>query len=549
MVRIILLLTLVMLSSAVKADNQHLYEELDATIAKRGQYIEAKENQIAFLKKKLRTERDSSAMLKVVEDLYSEYHVYQFDSAMVYANRGLTLSQRLGNRYYTDLFTVYVAQIMAIGGLYSEAMAYLDNFKPAEADKRLLFKYYFTYFNIYAYWSDYCGDTTFTPHYRQKANEYLREAMQHANPQDPDYQYYKGEQMVYVTANSKQAREHYLRILDTTEETSRIYAMSAFALAGNYKVDNQMEKYEEYLIRSALSDLKCCTKENMSMQVLAEYLFSLSDQHIERAERYINVSMEDAKFYNNRLRILEISRTLPQIMLHYQETVKTQNRALRYSLLFISLLVVAMLWAIWLIYRKNRLLALGRRELADSNMQLTEANRQLAVSNEQQGILNQKLVDTNKRREGLASIYIDLCAQYIDKLNKYQTLVKRKIKANQAQELLQTISSTRISEEDAATFLTRFDKAFLELYPTFIDEFNELLLPEGRILQKTPGTLTTELRTFALIRLGVKKTTDIADLLFLSSQTIYNCRSLVKNKAINKDTFDDDVLQLCTVIK
>ena len=122
MVRIILLLTLVMLSSAVKADNQQLYEELDATIEKRGQYIEAKENQIAFLKKKLRTERDSSAMLKVVEDLYSEYHVYQFDSAMVYANRGLTLSQRLGNRYYTDLFTVYVAQIMAIGGLYSEGV-------------------------------------------------------------------------------------------------------------------------------------------------------------------------------------------------------------------------------------------------------------------------------------------------------------------------------------------------------------------------------------------------------------------------------------------
>ena len=90
--------------------------------------------------------------------------------------------------------------------------------------------------------------------------------------------------------------------------------------------------------------------------------------------------------------------------------------------------------------------------------------------------------------------------------------MKRKIKANQTQELLQIISSTRISEEDAATFLTRFDKAFLELYPTFVDEFNALLHVSGRIQQKSPHTLTTELRTFALIRLGVKNTADIAGL-------------------------------------
>ena len=182
------------------------------------------------------------------------------------------------------------------------------------------------------------------------------------------------------------------------------------------------------------------------------------------------------------------------------------------------------------------------------NQQLADSNQHQAELNDQLHDLNQKLMDTNKRREGLASIYIDLCAKYIDKLGKYQTLVKRKIKANQAQELLQSISSSRISEEDAATFLTRFDKAFLELYPTFVDEFNALLQEDGRIQQKSPHTLTTELRTFALIRLGVKNTADIAGLLFLSTQTIYNCRSIVKNKAISKDTFDEDVIKLCTVI-
>ena len=194
-------------------------------------------------------------------------------------------------------------------------------------------------------------------------------------------------------------------------------------------------------------------------------------------------------------------------------------------------------------------------KLANTNQQLTVLNQQLAESNQNQVVLNNqlkelngKLVDTNKHREGLVSIYIDLCAKYIDKLGKFQTLVKRKIKANQAQELLQTISSARISEEDAATFLNRFDKAFLELYPTFIEEFNVLLNEDARIQPKTPNTLTTELRTFALIRLGVKNTSDIAGLLFLSPQTIYNCRSVIKNKALKKDSFDDDIQHLCTVI-
>jgi len=334
---------------------------------------------------------------------------------------------------------------------------------------------------------------------------------------------------------------------------SRIFNFST--RAGNYLDDGNEEKYVEFLAKAAMSDLKCSTMENMALQSLAVRLFQNGEEHIERAERYINVSMEDAKFYNNRLRILEISRILPQIMTTYQDVTERQNRHLRYSISFISLLVVVLLFTAYFIYRQNRKLNIRRHELAESNNQLTDLNNQLAKSNNQQTDLNnqlqelnQRLVYTNKHRERLASIYIDLCAKYIDKLGKYQTLVKRKIKANQAQELLQNISSTRISEEDAATFLHRFDKAFLELYPTFVEEFNALLTADGQISQKSPLTLTTELRTFALIRLGVKNTADIAGLLFLSNQTIYNCRSLTKNKAIRKDTFDDDVMHLCTVI-
>lgn len=555
MFKLLLIILLTLMPVFSQADNSQLLNDLDAAISQRGQFITEKNTSIGILKQKVRKEKDSIEILKVVDELFQEYCVFKFDSALAYANQGLSAAERLGNLHYRNLFNIHVAEILAIGGLYSEAIGHLDQVDITGAGHEILFKLYYTYFSVYSYWSDYCSDQLFSPKYRQKANEHLRRAMHYADENDPMIRFYQGEQNVYVEPNSHQARTLYHNILNTADEKSRLFAMASFALAGNYRVGGNEEKYEEYLIKAALSDLKCCTMENLALQSLAVFLFQSDASEIERAERYINVSMEDAKFYGNRLRILEISRILPQIMTTYQTAVEKQNRNLRNSIIFISLLVVGLLFTAYFILQQNRKLTARRKALAENNLKLHDLNQQLADShqhqvklNSQLQELNQRLVDTNKRRESLASIYIDLCAKYIDKLGKYQILVKRKIKANQAQELLQAISSTRISEEDATTFLTRFDKAFLELYPTFVEEFNALLQEDGRIQQKSPHTLTTELRTFALIRLGVKNTADIAGLLFLSTQTIYNCRSVVKSKAISKDTFDDDVQQLCRII-
>lgn len=545
----------VVVSAKSFADNIQLLNELDSTLEQREGYVKAKEDRIAYLKRSINSERDHVFVLKTLDALYEEYHVFKLDSAMVYTKKGMEIAEKENNGYFITLFTIHKAEILTLGGLYSEAVDQLNSIRGSNIEQKLLFKYYYTYFSVYSYWSDYSNDPVFSPLYRQKANDYLKQAMRFADENDPLFQFYLGEQNVYVDPDRKKAREYYLGILNTTGQNSRIYAMASFALAGNFRMSGDEEKYEEYLIRAALSDLKSCTMENLALQTLAVKLFEKGEDYLERAERYISISMEDAKFYNNRLRILEISRNLPQIMNAYQASIETKNRNLRHSVIFISLLMLGLLFTAYFIYRQNRKLALRRKELAENNKQLSYLNEQLAESNQHQiGLneqlkgLNQKLVDTNKRRESLASIFIDLCAKYIDKMGKYQTLVKRKIKANQAQELLQNISSTRISEEDASTFLHRFDKAFLELYPTFVGEFNALLRPEERIIQKSSHALTTDLRTFALIRLGVKNTADIAGLLFLSNQTIYNCRSVTKSKAISKDSFDDDVMRLCTVI-
>ena len=551
------LLLFIMVSVPLLADTEQLLNELDAAISQRSQLIKAKEDRIAQLKEQIIHETNNRAVLKTTDALFNEYHVYQFDSAMTYAVRGLKLARKCNDTYYSQLFNIHTAEILAIGGLYVEAQECLDNIDTLLLSKQMLFQYYLTAYHVYSYWASYTHETDYSSRYWQMAKDNLSMCMCYLEEDDPDYDYYKGEYYNYIKGDTTKAQQHYLRVISQGNFNSRTIAMASYALAIYYQNTSQNKQlYEQYLIHAALSDLQSCTMESVAMKMLATLLFEEGQDNVGRAEVYINQSMEDAKFYNNRLRILETSRSLSQIMNSYQDMIERQNRGLRYSVIFISLLLIALFLTVYFIFRQNRKLHSRRQELAANNSQLTSLNEQLAVSikrqsqlNAQLHELNQKLVDTNKRRESLASIYIDLCAKYIDKLGRYQTLVKRKIKANQAQELLQAISSERISEEDAATFLNRFDKAFLELSPTFVNELNALLTEEGRIQQKSPNALTTELRTFALIRLGVKNTADIAGLLFLSIQTIYNCRSVIKNRAINKETFDDDILKLCTVIQ
>ena len=546
---LLLIFTLFLQTGIGRADNRQLLHELDQVISEKGNYVGQKEETIAALKQQLAAERDSDRMMKLMEDIFREYKVFKFDSAMVYANRGLALARQRRDVSYVAQFSICRSEILAIGGLYTEALSNLEQVDTTALSRQQLFFYHQARFNIYLYWANYCNDREYAPQYMEKASHFLAQAIRHLNPDNEFCNYYLGEYHVFVEPNAKKPRYYYEMAFKGSSEQSRVHAMTSFALAGNYLASGDQDRYEEYLIKAALSDTKCCTMENMALQTLALRLFEKGNEHIKRAEQYINTSMEDAKFYNNRLRILEISRIMPQIMSSYQDRVEQQNRGLRYSVLFISLLLIGLFITSYFIHRQNRQLSARRHELAILNAELATLNTQLSQTNTQLSDANTLLSDTNTRRENLASIYIDLCAKYIDKLGRYQTLVKRKIKANQAQELLQTISSTRISEEDAATFLNRFDKAFLELYPSFVDDFNALLQEDGRIRLKTPNTLTTELRTFALIRLGVKNTTDIAGLLFLSTQTIYNCRSTTKSKAINKDTFDEDVQKLCTVIR
>lgn len=537
----IIILFIATATSSMADTNGELIQRIDSIIDNITQIYGKKQARIDFYKSMAHKSQKPETLLSAYDKLYDEYFVFQFDSAMVYADKAITLADRIGDKFHHDKCRIEKASLLGVGGLYGEAVALLDEIDSTHLDNELRFDYTIAYYFIYTYWADYCHDYYYSPRYHERANNYLKQAVTMLRPTDSYYNFFWGEYFIYVERNDKRALEHYFKTLSTAPVESRWYAMASYAIANNYSANNNNNKYEEYMLRACISDLLNCTRENLAMQDLAMYLFKKGDDNILLAERYINFAMDDAKNYNNRLRIIEISQKLPVIVSTYREKLSSQNNIMRFALFGVSILFAFVVVLLYFYSRQNQLLARQRHELSESNNLLSSLNDKLNT-------LNSRLLDTNSRRERLAKLYIDLCAKYIDRLSKFETLVKRKIKVGQVNDLLNTASSSRLSEEDAATFMNSFDTAFLDLYPSFVDEFNALLRTDEQIVPSHKGRLTTELRIYALIRLGVKESSEIAALLFYTPRTIYNYRSAIKSRAINRETFECDVEQLCRVI-
>ena len=194
----------------------------------------------------------------------------------------------------------------------------------------------------------------------------------------------------------------------------------------------------------------------------------------------------------------------------------------------------------------NKALKDSNKALQDSNDELKGSNNALKDSNKALQDSNDEFEYTNAKRESMANAFIMLCYQYIERLKNQRKLVIRKIKTNQQNELLSTLSSSRQSAEESQNFFSQFDKIFLSLYPSFVKELNTLLLPEAQIQLKEDNELTPTLRVAALIRLGVTESAKIAGILSYSPQTIYNYRSTLKNSAIDKEHFEENLQKLCS---
>lgn len=522
------------MATAGISGEQDLLDLLDSYVDKRDAYSKQKEKKIDQLKLKLRTAEDIPQRLALLNSIYREYYTYHYDSAMVYVNRGLALSESENNAYYTTLNKINRAAVLSTGGFYSQSEELLEDIKKKGVPKQLKQYYYYTRTWLYNYWEAFSNKSEFMDYYHKKKFENLKLTMEVTSSKDVALHAYLSGELAFLTnPMSKAVLQFYTKALLNSRVDSRVHASAAYCIARYYRELGDMQRYEKYIIEAAISDITCPLKENLALQEFSTYLYEKDQKYADRAARYIYCSMEDARFYNNRLRMLEISSILPIIATANQEALAHKERIVRGVLAVVSFLSLMLLAMAIFGYKQNKWLAGSRREVKTQNRQLKE--------------LNERLIATNHRRETYMRLFMDISAVYIRKLMEYRKLVSRKIKANQTADLLKTINSYKLAEEEATTFYTRFDRAFTELYPGFVDELNSLLLPEGRIAQPSPNTLTTEARIYALMRLGVTESQEIATLLFYSTQTIYNYKSAMRARAVNRDTFDEDINRLCHV--
>ena len=506
--------------------------ELETALKLRNQYSRQKETRIDSLKHLLYPNMNDDERFLLYNAIYEEYYTYRFDSAIYYVDREEEVAMKLSNPTYRNLSIIHRSILLATSGYFSESIQNLEQIDSRTLDNALRIEYYTAYEWAYSMWAEYSNDNIYAPRYYEKEMLYQDSLISVLPVGSPLHHYWKGENF-YRHRRYAEAKNCYKKALEGLPVNVRLFAMATYGLALVYSRTNNWKEYENYLIKAAISDQVCPLKENLALQELALYIFKNRDGEVSRANRYLNYSLEDAMYYNNRLRMLEIARKFPSIVLSYQKQNLIESQRLQWSLICISLLSIGLVVSLVYIYRQMNQLHKWKKILANMNCELQH--------------LNKALVDTNHTREEYVSLFMDLCAAYIDKLKKYQDLVKRKVKAKQTDDLLRLVNATKLSEMDTREFFMNFDTAFLNLYPNFIKEFNSLLREGEEIIPKRGEILTTELRIFALIRMGIKDSSKIATLLFYSPQTIYNHRSVVKNKAKIRDNFEKQVEEICTI--
>ena len=547
----LLLMLMMPLLTQGKTDEKKLLERIDYMIDNDQYYQDIKEKELKHLKQQALDAEDNKTRLLFLDSIYRAYSAYRYDSAYAYMKRGLELAEKCKDSYYITLNQINQASVLSVRGFYSKAEVLLQTLNPETMPNKLKLYYYFTYAWLYNYWESYAKNSDYAEEFRTQKKHYMDLLLQNFNEDSRNnvyYNYLLGERIYLDEPTSRKSLTHFLKALKMSPAKSRIHAMSAYGAARYYKLTGKFDLYEKYLVEASVSDGLCQLKETVALQKLAYYLFKKDENNSKLAAKYIQHTMEDAQFFNNQLRMMEISNILPVIAAANQQAAERSRARILTGFIAVSAALIIIIILAFVNNRQKNKLKKNKQEIEEQNKKQIEMNGQLSEMNNQLTELNQQLIETNIKRETYLRLFMDISAAYISKLADYRKLVSRKIKANQAADLLKSLNTHKLEEEETQMFYNRFDKAFMELYPGFVTELNKLLLPESQLEVPTTHTLTTEIRIYALMRLGVTDSQEIATLLHYSTQTIYNYKSGMRAKAINRDTFESDVNRLCHII-
>lgn len=521
-----------------------LLNELDRIIADRPTYIEAKEEKIQSIRQEFKAAQISASETYLINnDLFQEYKVYRFDSALHYAYANMQLSEAAQNSTWVEETKLNLSSILTSTGMYKESIENLNSIDTKTLHSTLLERYYVESKLVYEGLHQYALDNKFGPTYLVKAKAYQDSLLGILDPSSNDYLLEKG--LIYIQeGNLQRAKEIYQDLcFNRLKPGTSIYAKATATLANIYDKKGEKDLQKRYLIESAMTDIQAVVKENVSLTNLAVELYQ--EEEIERANRYIEYALADANFYNARQRKVEISKIYPIINDAYQLKEKKQKDTLRFYLGFITAISVLLIVALVAIYLQMQKLSRARQNLHELNQALQQVNHRLNESNQKLNESNEKLKEANFIKEEYIGHFLNQCSVYIDKLESYQKVVRKKVMTNELKALIKMTESKSFLESELKEFYSNFDRAFLRLYPNFVEEFNLLLGDGQQIAPKKGELLTTELRIFALIRLGISDSYKIAHFLRYSVNTIYNYRAQIKNKStVERDHFESHVMSI-----
>jgi cell division protein FtsB len=430
--------------------------------------------------------------------------------------------------------------------LYKEAMDILSVINISQTPD--LKAYYFhIYRTVYGYMADYTVSSQEYIRYNHLTAAYRDSLLVVNPPSSSTHIMVKSDQLI-VSKQYDEALGLLLKYYPSIKDDIHTKAIIAYSIASAFQGKNDRDLEKQWLAISAIYDIQSATKEYISLRRLAFLLYE--DGDVDRAYKYIRRSLEDALFCNARLRTYEISQMLPIIDKAYQNQTEARQKQLVTSLVSISILSLFLIIAVVLVYRQMRKLSAARKELSFANEQLNNLNHELSATNNQIKHTNETLVEANLIKEEYIGRYMDQCSVYIDKLDGYRRLLNKTAAAGKMQDLLNALKSKQFIEDELEFFYTNFDSTFLQLFPTFVEEFNSLLIDNEETQLKQGELLNTELRIFALIRLGIKDSVKISHFLRYSLSTIYNYRTKLRNKAVcPRNEFEDRVMLIGTSVK
>ena len=520
-----------------------LLVKLNQTIEQRPSYMQRKEEALETLRQSLRklSAGNMEGRMNLYEALWQENRSYNTDSSLFYATALSQLAQQAGNEEQKQNALLHRATALMTIGMFKEADEIIKPLREGGVLPGQRSQFFHLGRSLFGLMADYAVTAQEKAAYASLTDDFRDSLLTIYESGSNMYR------MIYadkLTAHGKYAEALRELLPFTPTGDGRFDAGYHYTIAEAYYHMGRIEEARHYYTLAAISDMQSDTREYIALRKLAVILFQSGD--IDRAYHYLTLCMADAKACNARLRILEILDTFPVVNEAYLEKKQQQQRVITGVLIAISLLVVSLIFAIFSVLKQKKALQQAQTDLAHANGQLNEVNRMLVEYNEEMKRQNQLITETSYLKEAYITQYMDQCSSYLEKMESFRKRLRQLLSAGKTKEIQQALTSyNQEVETELAEFYDSFDTTFINLFPTFVEDFNALLREDEQIQLKPGQKLNTELRVFALIRLGITDSTKIAHFLRYSVTTIYNYRTRMRNRARgDRDELEKQVMEI-----